>query len=380
MRRYMNRSITTLLIASLIVLIGMITLSGCTQDKQKETAQTQKEPQKPEVIRIGAVLPMTGELSFFGEEERKALELFEKSNLDVEFLFEDSKGTPKDGLSAANKLAAQGIKYYISSLSFIVNTIQPVFDREKAANFTLNMDPRSEEKSQYMLRLYVTFYDEMDKLIELAKEKEAKRIAVLYVNVETMHNAVENYLRSQLQPLNIELYAEAYDIGNKDFRPLVLKISDKNLDILRILDFGDKLGVVLKQIGESKSLADVTLVSGIETLLSNYSEFPPELMSRFVFTIPKFLLDESNPVVQQYTSKYGSPPSFDALFAYDVASLLVPAIRKHGYENVDEVIEAITSMKEYTGSAAEYTINEKGGVSPNTYWAKIESGKVKFLE
>jgi len=233
-----------------------------------------QQDQKPQEIKIGAILPLTGQLAFFGDGDRRALDLFEKGNPDVKFVFEDSKGTAKEGLTAANKLVAQDIKYIITSLSYIVNTVQPVLDKNHILNFTLNMDPRSEEKSPYCLRLYVSFYDEMDKLIELATAKKVKSVAVLYVNVETMNNAVENHLRKKLEALNIALYTETYDIGAKDLRAVLMKLSEKKPQIVRFLDFGDRLGVIMKQVEEMKLFNGAILVSGVETLLSDFSKFP----------------------------------------------------------------------------------------------------------
>jgi len=326
-------------------------------------------------------VPLTGDLSFFGEGDRKALQLHAEQHPKVNFVFEDSKASPKGGLSAARKLSAQGINYYISSLSYVVNAIQPVLNREGALNFTLNMDPSSEKDSKYVLRLYVSFHNEMDKLINLAEERGVERVAVLYANVETMNRAVEEYLRPRLEEAGIQLRTQTFEVGNKNFRQQLLKLAGdagQRPGLLRVLDFGDNLGAILRGAQESGLYENTTYVSGIETLLSGYEQFPQEITDKFMFTTPNLLLQEDNEVVQRYTNRYGSPPSFDAMFAYDMASLLVPKIKEHGYENVDAVIESITSMEEYTGVAARYDIQNDGGISPRIHWATIENGSIEF--
>ena len=74
-----------------VVLVGSLFLiNGC---KKKE----------PEVIKIGAILPPTGNLSSYGVDSRKALELaVEKLNktggIDgrlISLIIEDSQGNPK---------------------------------------------------------------------------------------------------------------------------------------------------------------------------------------------------------------------------------------------------------------------------------------------
>jgi ABC-type branched-subunit amino acid transport system substrate-binding protein len=193
-----------------------------------------------------------------------------------------------------------------------------------------------------------------------------------------MNNAVQNYLKGQLQKSGIDLVTETYEIGSKDFRQQLVKLSSKRPQVVRILDFGDKLPVVLKQVSETGTFKDATVVTGIEILDAPYSKFTKDITDRLVFTTPKVLMDENNAIVRAYEKKYGSPPGYDAMFCYDTVNLLVPIIRKHGYDNVDKVIDEISKMKRYKGVAAEYSVNKYGGISPDIYWAKVEKGKIVF--
>jgi len=370
-----NRNV--LLVLGIIVVIGIVI--GFVQMNKPQHIVAPKDGATKEIV-VGAILPMTGELGFYGEREQKALTLYAETHPGVKFIIEDSKGTPKDGLSAATKLSSQGIRYYITSLSFIVNTVQPAIDKQKALNFTLNMDPRTEQTSKYCKRLYVTFYDEMDKLTELAKATKADKVAVLHVNVESMNNAVQKYLRGKLEGSGIQLYTDTYEMSTKDFRQQLLKLSATNPKIIRILDYGDKLPIILKQIAEMGLFKNTKLVTGIEILECKYQEFPQSITSHFYFTIPDLLMNPQNAIVQSYQQKFGSPPGYDAMFTWDLANLLVPAIRDKGYDNVDEVIKDITSKGSYKGDAANYTINQYGGVSPVIHWAHVDGKAIRFLE
>jgi len=366
----MNRKIIGW-IAGGIVLVGIVAVS---------LIMLSFEEGNGDVIMIGAILPMTGEVGFLGQGNRESLLLYAEQNPDVKFIFEDSKGTPKDGLNAANKLIAQNVRYFITSLSYIVNTIQPALDEKQVLNITLSMDPRAERQSKYCMRLYVTMYQEMDALAQLAREQGVKQIAVLYNNAESLNNAVENYLKSLLDQAGIALYTESYNFGTKDFRNIIAKISDQKPEMVRILDFGDKLQVILNQISESGGFPDTIIVSGLETLMIDYNQVPPDIVSRYRFTLPRFLFNSDNAVVREYNRKYGKKPSFDAVFSYDIAQLLVPEIRKNGYANVDQVIESIIDRKQFAGAAAVYSIDEYGGVGPRIEWARIKEGQIVFVE
>jgi len=341
-----------------------------------------RSPDGPETIRIGAILPLTGDLAYLGEGDQRALRLYTESHPEVDFLYGDSKAAPREALTVTRRLLDRGVKYHITSLSYVVNSIQPVLDEAEALNFTLNMDPRSEEGSPYVFRLYVTFYDEMDMLEELAVERNASKVAVVYPNVESMNNAVESYLRPKLEERGVELVTETFEIGEGNFRDLILKVDKggQTPDIVRIIDFGDKLQVILNQIAQLDAFPEAMIVSGIETLVINHSEVPEEIANRFMFTSPDLIILPENPVVQAYTDRYGSRPTFDAMFAYDIAGLLVPAIQRQGYGNVEGVIEDITSQDTYHGAAATYTIEDDGGVSPDIFWAEIVDGRPELVK
>ena len=250
---------------------------------------------KPKIL-IAAILPMTGNLSFLGVGNRNALAMYQKNNPDISFRFFDSKGLAGPALSAATTIADQDILYSITSLSYIVNAIQPVFDNAKIANFALSMDTKGERKSFYSLRLYSSFDQEMDKLNEIVRKKGFRKVLVYYNNVDTMKNAVEVYLRKVL-PSSVTLITAPYSSEDNDLRNVLLSHSQESPDLIRILDFGDKLMPILNQISELKLYENVPIVSGVETMLIDYGKIPFSIKKRFRFTTPKFLIDPHNTVV-----------------------------------------------------------------------------------
>ena len=328
-------------------------------------------------ICIGAILPMTGDLGFFGQGDADALAIFQQENPNVRFLVHDSKASPKDAIAAVNALSDQGVKYYITSLSFIVNTVQPLIDERKSLNITLSMDPRAEIESRYCMRLYPTMHQEFDMLAHEVSNLNYKRVMVLYNNVESLQNAVEVHFRSKL-PQGTTLQTLPYNGDVTDFRNLLLKAADFKPDVIRILDFGDKITTILRQIEEIPTLSQVPIISGVETLLTDYRKFPSSVLPRYRFTAPKLLLSRDNTVVAKYRTRYGKEPIFDAIFAYDIAQLLVRNIEKCGYANVEHVIDEITKQRTFHGAAADYTIDENGGVTPAIHWARISNSLITF--
>jgi branched-chain amino acid transport system substrate-binding protein len=74
---------------------------------------------EPKVYKIGAILPLTGNLAILGEPEKNGMSLAEEiinqqggiNGRPIKIIFEDSKGQPKEAVSIANKfINIDGIK------------------------------------------------------------------------------------------------------------------------------------------------------------------------------------------------------------------------------------------------------------------------------
>ena len=95
--------------------IFTVSFSGCKQQEEKgakKEVKVAKEEKKDEVIKIGAVLLLSGGNALWGENARKAIDLIikdvnNKKDINgkmVKVIYEDSKGDPKEAVSALKKL------------------------------------------------------------------------------------------------------------------------------------------------------------------------------------------------------------------------------------------------------------------------------------
>lgn len=330
-------------------------------------------------IRIGAILPMTGDLAFLGEGDQRALQIFQDRNTDVAIQIEDSKGTTRDGLTAANHLLSEGVQYFLTSLSYVVSGIQPALDERGAVNMTLSMDEAGEQQSEYCLRLYVSFLDEMHLLADLASQERATTVAVLYTDAPGPRYAVDEYLRRILQEHGITLITESFPFGTADFRPMLQRLNAANPRVVRVLDIGTNLPIILAQASELQAFQGASAIaSGIETLFIQPTDIPAAFSDRFQFSAPPEVYSD-NWFVREFSSRFHERPTYDAMFAYDAAALLVNAIRQNTGASPLDISHAIAALGTYTGVAATYRINDHGGVSPHIEWARFQGEGVRFL-
>jgi len=97
------------LLGLLLVSSVLVQLSGCGEDAANE-------------VKIGVILPLTGEAAFYGESVKNGLDLAAEGanasggikGASISLIYEDSRAMPAEGVSAFERLAS------ISGLSAVV--------------------------------------------------------------------------------------------------------------------------------------------------------------------------------------------------------------------------------------------------------------------
>ena len=108
---------------NIIIIIAaiLLTLTGYYFWNNNQNRQTKKQ----ETIKIGAVLPLTGNIAFLGKSAERGLKFAEyyishKSNLEFKFVLEDGQGNPTKSINAFNKLIE------VDKVNIVFSTISSV--------------------------------------------------------------------------------------------------------------------------------------------------------------------------------------------------------------------------------------------------------------
>ena len=91
------------------------------------------------IIRIGAILPLTGKNAYIGNWQKNGIELalneIKQSGQKLEIIFEDSQNNAAKGVTIVNKLKSQGINCIIASMSQVANALIPVTEKNNQLLF-----------------------------------------------------------------------------------------------------------------------------------------------------------------------------------------------------------------------------------------------------
>lgn len=352
-----------------VVLIGSLFLiNGCAK-------------KEPEAIKIGAILPLTGNLAFLGEPERNSLLLaqedIKKENKLINLIIEDSKGNATDGISAMNKLFAQGVKAVIVSTTGINRAVLPIVKQKKIIIFTQCMDPTITAESEYAFRIFPNYVTEQQLTIGYIKEKEYKSIALYFANsagIKPESDAFKDYAHKNGLKIVLE---DTFEIGQKDFRSVLFKIKKLSPDALLILAYGDSYPPIFKQIRELN--VKIPIMGNVAMEQAGATKFGTDIYEGAVF--PSFSIAQENEQIKnfrnRYYEKFGTYPGgfLDYPYFYDAMKIISEALRSsHG--NVDKGRE-ILEIQTFKGMSGEIKFSADGDFSPPLVMAVYHSGKVE---
>lgn len=353
-----------ILVSIIMVLIffNFVFITGCKKGTTDD-----------KVIKIGAILPLTGYLAYLGEEEKNVLLLAQKEinsggePKKIEILFEDSKSTAKDGITAYQKLRQNNLDGVITSLTIVSEAILPLAKKDKTIQFVLSVHPDIAKESQWAIRAYYGLEHEMRLIATHLTSVGTKSVAALYINVPEDTAAINNYFKNYLKEAKIELIGqETYDFSSKSVNNQLLKLKNLNPDFIMTIDFGYMYPTILK---EAQSLGIRNKILGGLGMMTA-PPMPADLTEELIFASASFIFEKKPGylnLVKKYESEYGKKPTFDGIYTYDIINLLYDNLKK-GKTNRDDFLNFT-----YDGISGRIHIDETGT-------GKVDISILKFDE
>lgn len=339
----------------LTVALSAIALPGCQK--------------KPEEIKIGAVLPLTGKMASFGEWEQRALLLAEErineqkmlGKTKIKFILEDSKADPKEAVAAVNKLInVDKVKILFVLKSTLVEAVEPITDEAKVLLFAFAMDPEL-GRSPYTFRIYPNMRQQNSVMVDYLQRNDAERTAVLYVQTPATEFLVPELLVPGLNEMGKSVVAvESFAGDDKDIRTQVTKIKASDPEIVITQAHHVFLPNILTAFKEMGLLDKVTIVGGLEYTFP--IKVSPELLDGIHFVSPTYALEQIDSAratwfEKKCLEKYGEYPGYDPAFFFDAAMIVAGGVKRHGTD-VEKLSDYFLTVRDYEGVTGPITIEE----------------------
>lgn len=326
-----------------------------------------------EVLRFGAAVSLTGKYAKEGELLKKGYELWKEwvnrrggikvkdKRYKVEIIYYDDQSDPKTTAKLVEKLITQdGVKFILGPYgSAQVFASASVVEKYKA--FMVQGGGASSkiyrQGYKHIFGVFNTAPDYGKNLIELAVslKPKPKKVAIIYEKDIFSEDAARGALeQAKKKGLRVVLF-EGYPKGTQDLSSLMLKLRLKRPDVvIGAGHFKDSVLIVkqLKQFKINPKFVGLTVGPPLPAFVKSLGKdaefiFGPVQWSR-AFKHKDPLFGNTEGYIKAYKEKYGEEPEYHSAGGTAAALTLQLAIERAGSLRVEEVRNALLSMKEET--------------------------------
>jgi len=373
------RTFISLVALSTLALFVLLSLPSCSK-KQPETKE----------IKIGAILPLSGDNATYGVALRRGMDLainqinthsgIEGRKLIV--LYEDSRGTPTEGLNAFNKLAKVNKVPMVIGEMFSAPTlaIAPIAEKEKIVLLSPTASATDlTNAGDYIFRIYPSDSYDGVYLANYAWEKlKAKTVSVIYIQVSSIA-AVSLVFEKKFESFGGKLLStESYREGDTDLKSQLIKANSLNPDLIFIPGYLREMALLLKQakeLGIKKTFLSISTFYDTKIL-----EIAGNAAEGVLFSSPAFDTGSDIPEMSKFVSLFktrydNQTPDILAGYGFDVINIAAYAITIAEEITAENIKASLYQMKTYPGVTGMTSFDSNGDVIKELKIMQVKNGK-----
>jgi len=348
-----------LVFAMCLLLLGTI-LSGCSYEEKTNNSEDEN------FIKIGAVLPLTGDVATFGLSSKNAIDLAvrewnDKGGLKgkkVKVIYKDDKNIPANSADAVQELiSVDKVVALIGSASSECSiAMGPIATANKIPMISPNStSPKvTVEGGEYVFRACYIDLFQGTVLAKFSKDNlKAKTAAILFDIDNDYSKGLAEFFQQGFEGLGGKIVAfESYKTGDTNFSTQLTQIKAFSPDVLLLADYYNPVGLIAKQArekgiksvfigGDGWDSAELYKLGGISINGGYFSNH--------------YSIGEKSSLATEFRKNFEgkyktSPDGFSAL-SYDSAYILLDAILKAEDLNGPKIKDALkaTDMEVVTG-------------------------------
>lgn len=365
---FMNKRFLTLIIIIVIIIVGVLIY----------TSQKSAVPEEKEVIKIGAILSLTGKADTLGEDMRNAINLaLEKVNSNkqiVELIYEDGMCDPQEAVTAYKALSLKGVKLMIGAVcSPSTLAIAPLAEDDSVVLITPASSADSiSQAGDFIFRNHVFSSQKAGKIADFAN-KNFHSVATLYDQTNDAYILGEQVFVEEFQ--GSILARESFQNGDVDFRTQLTKIKSKNPEAVFILALMPQSALILKQLEELAIPSQIISEDALATD-EKFLDATENLSDGIIFSGSDFSRETNPEFWDLYTERFAKNPTIFAAQAYDSLIILSNIIKeKCKTGNPICVKDELYKVRDYPGVSGLTTFDENGDALKPTVIKTIKNGQ-----
>jgi branched-chain amino acid transport system substrate-binding protein len=376
---------------STIFLVSFLMLFGCGRKAEQ-------------VIPIGVIAELTGDMPAVGESCKKAAELAAKEinnggglqlgdkRYKVKLFIEDNGGKADQSAAAAQKLITQqevvaivgpNATRYAIPASEIAESAQTLLITPWSTSPKTTLDGRTNMPKKYVFRACFTDPFQGRVVARFALDNlKAKRAAVLYDVASDYNKGIAEFFKDVYEKNGGKVVAfETYTTNDRDFSAQLTKIKQAQPDVVFLPNYYSEVPL---QIQQAKRLGIKTLFVGSDSWGSQeLTKLCGNDCEGYYFSThyaPDTATPAATKFIQDFKTAYGHLPDDVAALTYDSFRLLFRALQDSGKMDRQGLRNAFAKISNYDGVTGTMQFKE-GSSDPvkSAVILKIHDGKFVYF-
>jgi len=332
------------------------------------SAQTQAKE-----IVVGASAALTGKYARNGQDQLDGFNMWvEEVNArggmlgqKVRLVHYDDESTPATGQKLYEKLITDDqvdllIGPYSSDVAMAASTVAEKY------NFPMVSSGASATEIwtrgyKNIFGLYTPGSTYMEQVLEYAKSKGLKRVALIYQNTAFPRD-VANGVRAKIKALKMDLvFDEEYGKDSTDFTSTTIKIKAKKADVVIGASYLPDSTAFVRQAKENHLYAKI-FAFAVGPALPDFGAnlgLDAEGVMGNTHWEPTLNIPGAKDFAQRYTKKYGREPGYHAAGGYGAGQVLEAAVKKAGAIDKDKLRKALTEL-DIVSAFGRYKVDSNG--------------------
>jgi branched-chain amino acid transport system substrate-binding protein len=334
----MNKTVKIIL--GIVALISIILLvRGVSLKKEKVDTRG--------VIKIGAVLSLTGDFGIFGESINQGAMLakkeLEKEGYKIEYITEDDKTSATGTVNATQKLLnTDKVSAVMTATVQQVKPVQNLFINSSTPILAV-WDSNDYLKSAggNVFTIGFSTEDAGQKLANYVSEKSLNKVAVISQKDEWSELIAGAFKKQVEKNTGLITYSDSVSVSTKDFKTQILKIKESKTEAVFIPFIPGGIGVFIKQ---ARELGYTGIILTGDSFSMSEVEYAKQYAEGVVFA--NLHSTETETLSKKYKEEFGLDvtDSLFVTFGYNGMKTLVKAVEKSQKENIS-VSDALRKVK-----------------------------------
>jgi branched-chain amino acid transport system substrate-binding protein len=343
---------------TIVLALLILTASGCAKEKS---------------IKIGAVLPLTGEFQLYGQAIQKGVELAFENLLSSEKDFqyslsvEDSESDPDKGAALVEQLYGDGFTAIIGGVTTAeAMKAVPIADQYDRVLLSPSAStPELTGISKFFYRVFVSDSREGTTMANFATQKLKISSVVILAKEDAFAQGNQEVFETNFKRQGGEvLETTEFPSEGGDFSGLIGRVMTLTPDAVYIAAYAEETSQIVLELRRQEYKGYVLATAAFAS---------PEIIEKVgqpaegVFlTQAGFDTKSEDPLIKgfvdAYREKYGLTPDLYAAHGYDSVLVLAEAVRESGGEFASDLWSALRGLRDFQGVTGTLQFDERGDV------------------